>query len=352
MQITEQDFRKGFVEIKTESLDDLWVLSHIIDKSDFISSRTSRKIKIGDETDRKKKASKKLFYLKIQVEEVKFHKYANSLRISGKVTEEKENIPKGSYHTLEINDDSSLKIQKEKFLNFQVKKLKEASKQKKSKILICILERDEAGFALMKGYGYEYLGEIQGNVQKKSVEEKQKPSFYKEVIKKLEEYDKRDQLDHIILASPAFWKEDLMKELKSSIKNKITLATVNSFGKSGINEVLKRDEIKKVMHEDRIHKETELVEELLKEISKDKLAIYGIKETKKASDMNAIKTLLVSDSLIHKYRQEDNYEKIDKIMRSTESSKGEVHIISTEHEAGKKLKGLGGIGGILRYKIN
>jgi stalled ribosome rescue protein Dom34 len=32
--------------------------------------------------------------------------------------------------------------------------------------------------------------------------------------------------------------------------------------------------------------------------------------------------------------------------------KGEIHIISSEFDAGKKLDGLGGIGAILRYKMN
>jgi len=352
MKILKSDFKKGFAEIKIESLDDLWILSHIIDNNDVVSSKTTRKIKIGDEQDRNKRVSKKQFYLKIRVEDIKFHKYSNSLRISGKVIEEKQDISKGSYHTLDIEENSTLKIQKEKFLQYQIKKLKEASQQKRAKILICILERDQACFAIIKDYGYDYLGEIEGKVQKKAVEEKQTQSFYKEVIKKLEEYDKRYSLDHIILASPAFFKDDLMKELNSQIKNKITLATVNSFGKSGINEVLKRDEINKVMHHERITRETKLVEELLTEISKDNLAVYGIRETSKASKAGAIKTLLITDDIIHKYRQENKYEKVDGIMKTTDSSKGEVHIISTDHEAGKKLKGLGGIAAILRYKIN
>jgi protein pelota len=352
MDILKHNFKKGFIEIKTESLDDLWIVSNIIDPGDLVSSKTSRKIKIGKEDERSTKASKKLIYLTIQVKEIKFHKYSNSLRISGTTIEEKEDIPKGAHHTLDIIENSILKIQKEKWFDFQIKRIKEAVEEKKSKILICILERDEACFALIKGYGYDYLGEIQGKVQKKSITEKIKNRFYDEVIKKLEDYDKRLKIDYIILASPAFWKEDLMKEIKSDIKEKITLATCNSFGKTGINEVLKRDEIKKVLKKDRIVKETNLVEELLIGISKNSPVSYGLKEVKEAIEAKAVTKLLVTDELIHKLRQENKYEELEQIMKKVENSKGEVHIISTNHEAGKKLKGLGGIGAILRYKIN
>jgi len=351
MEITKQNFKKGFLEIKAESLDDLWIISNIIDSNDLVSSKTSRKIKIPKENERTQKSTKKSIYLTIKVIEVKFHKYSNSLRISGTTLEEKENIPKASHHTLDITENSILKIQKEKWLDFQIKRIKETVEEKKSKILVCVLERDEACFALIKGYGYDYLSEIQGKVQKKSSPEKVKSKFYNEVIKQLEEYDKRLKIDNIILASPAFWKDDLMKLITSKIKEKITLATCNSFGKTGINEVLKRDEIKKVLKKDRIIKETSLVEELLLEISKDNLAVYGLKETRKAVEANAVSKLLITDELLHKLRQENKYKELETLMKTVETSKGEVYIISKEHEAGKKLKGLGNIGAILRYKI-
>jgi len=35
-----------------------------------------------------------------------------------------------------------------------------------------------------------------------------------------------------------------------------------------------------------------------------------------------------------------------------DKTKGDVFIISEEHDAGKKFQGLGGIGGILRYRLN
>jgi len=39
-------------------------------------------------------------------------------------------------------------------------------------------------------------------------------------------------------------------------------------------------------------------------------------------------------------------------MKNTESMKGTVNIIGSDHDGGKKLDGLGGMGAILRYKLN
>jgi protein pelota len=81
-------------------------------------------------------------------------------------------------------------------------------------------------------------------------------------------------------------------------------------------------------------------------------AEYGIKNIKKAIEMGAVSVLLITDSLIHKKRQEDTFAEIENIMHDAENANGEICIISSEHEGGKKLDGLGGIGALLRYKIS
>ena len=70
-----------------------------------------------------------------------------------------------------------------------------------------------------------------------------------------------------------------------------------------------------------------------------------------AADAHAIKTLLVTDEFIHKHREEGTYTAIDKIMKDVDSSTGDVYVISTEHDAGKKLDGIGGIAAVLRFRL-
>jgi protein pelota len=220
-------------------------------------------------------------------------------------------------------------------------------------MLIVVHDREEAYFALMKKYGYDILSHIEGEVQKKDQEQKINKNFYQEVIKQIQDYVKKYKIKTIILASPAFWRQELNKELKDDeLKKQIIFATCSSVGKTAFNEVLKRDEVKQALHEDRITKELNLVEELLSEIKKNDLAVYGIKETENAVNAGAVKELLVSDSLIQKSRDKGKYERLDSIMKTTESTKGKVNIISSEHDGGKKLNGLGSIAAILRYKLN
>ncbi|MBT3984713.1 mRNA surveillance protein pelota [archaeon] len=354
MKIIFQDIKKGEVKLLTNSLDDLWFLSNIIDENDLITGKTIRKIRLGED-ERNTKIIKKVVTLEIKAEKIEFHKYSNSLRVSGKITQAPEDIPRGFYHTFDIDDKTTIKIRKLVWPKYQLQRLKESTEEKISNILICALDREQATFALLTPSGYKILTEIEGQVQKKEVENKNTKDFYLDIAKIMKEYVDRYNLESIILASPAFWKEDLMKEIKkkySQLTNKITLATCNTLGKNAIEEVLKRKEVESVLKKDRTTRETQYVEELLEKIAANKEGAYGIKEVKQASDAGAIKKLLVTDEIIHKLREENKFEELDKIMKAVDQQKGDVHIISTDHEAGKKLQGLGGIGAILRYNLN
>ena len=352
MKIIHSDLKKGEIKVKAENLDDLWYLSQIIEKNDFIKGRTFRKIKIGEDTERKQSIIKKPVFLKIQVEKVEFGKNSSTLRVSGMIKEAPEDIPLGSYHSFNVEENSIIEIIKQKWMKFQLDKLNEASRQQ-AKILVCVHDREEAYFALMKKYGYELLSSLKGNVAKKADLKQIEGKFYREIINQLNEYNMRYGLSKIILASPAFWKEELMKELEDGpIKEKIILATCSSIGENAINEVLKRPETENALKQDRIAKEYHYVEELLAEIAKNNLASYGLKETKNAVEAGAVRILLVTDKFIQGRRMENNAGEVDYIINAADNSKGDVLIVSSEHEAGRKLDGLGGIAAILRYKLS
>jgi protein pelota len=353
MKLLHSNLKKGEVNVLSQNLDDLWYLSAIIEPGDIVQGRTLRKIKVGSIEQRAKEASKKPVFLKIEVEKVEFSKYSNVLRVSGIIKEAPEDIPLGEHHTFNVGENASITIIKKQWLKYQLGKLKEACAEKKSSLLICVHDREEAYFALLKKYGYEILSHIHGEVQKKREENVKKESFYPSVVSKIKEYAERYKIKQIIIASPAFWKEDLMEEVKDNeLKQIIVLATCSSATKNGIEEVIKRPEVREALKQERAAKEINKVEELLTEIAKGNLAAYGLSETEKAASMGAVGELLITGSFMQKSRSENFYNEIDKIMKMVDKAKGEIEIISSEHEGGKKLDGLGGIAAILRFKMS
>ncbi len=353
MKLIHSNLKKGEAKILTQNLDDLWYLSTIIEPKDLVSGKTFRKIKATSNEEKSKDATKKSVFLKIQVEKVEFSKYTNILRVSGVIKEAPEDIPLGEHHTFNVDDNTAITLIKQQWLKYQFDKLKEACSEKKSSLIICVLDREEAYFALFKKYGYEILAHFEGEVEKKREENTKKENFYLKIINKMKEYVDRYQIKQIIVGSPAFWKEDLMDELKDyDLKQKIILATCSSATKNGIDEVIKRPEVRQALKQERAANEMNKVEELFAEIGKNNLFAYGLKETEKASSMGAIKELLITDSFIQKSRTENFYKDIENIMKTVDKTKGDIVIISSEHEGGSRLDGLGGIGAILRFKLN
>jgi protein pelota len=97
--------------------------------------------------------------------------------------------------------------------------------------------------------------------------------------------------------------------------------------------------------------ESSVIEEVLLEISKEGKVVYGLKETDNAVYSGAVEMLVVSTKFIEKEIESGKYKEINDMMKTVEKGKGSVKIINSENEPGQKLDGIGGIAGLLRYKL-
>ena len=229
MKILYKNLKKGEVRVKVENPEDLWYLSNTIDPGDLIRGHTIRKIKVGAEEQRKIRIDKKKVYVTIKTEKVEFKPDQGVLRVLGIIVEAPDLVQKGSHHTFNLEENSTATIIKESWLRYQADRLQEAATLKPPKIVICVLDREKAYFAKLKRNNYEVLSKFEGAVEKKAEKTQAKGNFYADVIKQLNEYDSRYKLDSIVVASPAFFKEDLMKNLKDEeLREKIVLATCSS----------------------------------------------------------------------------------------------------------------------------
>lgn len=351
MRTIKKNLKDGEIVLRIDNPDDFWYLSQIIDPGDRISGKTFRKMTFGgDKSSENVKVVRKPIFLEIKSEKIDLSDH--SLRATGKIINGPDDIPLGSYHSFSLEDGDQFRIKKSQWLGFQLEKVKEASEGVRSKVLLVLFDREEAHFALMKSYGFEVLASLKGSVAKKRAGVVSKGDFYAEILAAIKDYDARYSLDHIVVASPAFWKDELLKRIKdNALKKKIISSSCHSVGKKSFDELLKSTELKGALREDRVSQEVQFVESLLSEISKDGLASYGFKEVVLAGESGAIASLLVSDAFLSAKREEGSFHKLDKLMKLVERQQGKVVMISHKHEGGKKLDGLGGIGAILRFKV-
>jgi len=349
MQLIHQDFKKGKVRLKLTDPEDVWYLTSIIDAGDSLTGTASRKIKIG--TEERAQVAKKTFTVTLEVAEVSFASDEKSLRINGKVLLAPDYVPLGSYQAIELALGDEFVLEKSQWMGYQQQKLKEACKQRQS-YLLCVFDREDALFAITKPAGFEVLVKIQGEVTKKRTLAEVKKDFYQEIIALLETYALRYLPEKIILASPAFYKEILLQKINNAeLKKQIVLASCSDVSEAAFTEVMKRPELQAVLRESRLREEEMLMDELLKEIHTENLAVYGWKETQQAVLAGAVGRLLVSDGLIKKKRAGGTYAELDEVLKKVDKLDGKVFLLSSSTDAGKKLDGLGGIAAVLRYRL-
>ena len=165
----------------------------------------------------------------------------------------------------------------------------------------------------------------------------------KDAIKKFE------AIQNIIIVGPGFVKGDFYDYLKEKHKDLAKISIVESTGsggRNGINEVLRKGTVEKLTSQNRVAFEMGAVNKLLEEIGKNSSKIvYGLKQTKNAINMGAVDRLLILDVNV---ASDDMGDSMDMV----ENMKGEVMVISSEHDGGKQLESLGGMAAFLRYAIN
>ncbi len=351
MRLDHKNLKEGTIRLTVENPDDLWYLSQIIEAGDEITSRTLRKIERGGEGE-KKQVSRVPVVLSICAEKIEWAKSSPTLRILGTITQGPEDAPRSEHHSFSVEAGISLTIHKEHWPSYQLERVEESLAGEKGSVMLLLFDREEALFVLLKKYGYDLLTTFSGSVPKKESHHKADNTFYEDILKQLAHYDNRYKLTSIIIASPAFFKEDLLKELKDqSLKKKIILATIHSIGRNGIEEVLKRPEVKTALLSERAGKEMMLVDELLAVISRGGSAAYGKKEVSRAAQAGAVSHLLITDRLLMNMREKGESNALETLMKSVDQSSGNITIVSSDHEGGHKLDGLGGIGALLRYKL-
>jgi protein pelota len=342
MRIIEERLKgnEGEIKLIPENLDDLWHLKYIIEPGDVVFALTKR---ISESSDKLRSDKEKVTVrLGIQVEKVEFHKFANRLRITGKIV---AGVEDSGYHTINISVGKELSIIKE-WKDEQLKRIKyaeEASKQ--PEIVIVTIEEGEAIIGVVRQWGVEEISNVKRSYGKDTTSYRQE--FFGEVLSQLENMN----FKYVVIAGPGFTKDDFVefvKEKNPEMAKKMIVVDTSSIGMRGFIEVLKRGVLKRIAGEIRLAEEAEYMDQLLERIAKGERVAYGVEEVKKAYEYGAIEVLLIADEFL---REERDKWDIDSFMRDVEMSKGKIVIMSTEFEPGKRLMALGGIAALLRFDI-
>ncbi len=339
MKIKHKDLKRGEIRVEAETPEDLWLLSEVIREGDVVEGTAERKVKVGTGKD---KTARKKGRVRLRVEKAEFE--GKKLRINGKIESGPEEFPRGNYQSITLKERGEIKVVKEKWHGYEVKKLEES--RAKNRTLIVVFNREEAVFGKIGRRGCEVLSRIKGDVKKKR-RDVEGENFFKRISESIKKYLERDY-ENVVVASPGFWNEYLEEELDSETKKVLIKAKCNRVGEEGLREVMKRPELEKSLKNARERKELRVVEDMLKSLREDK-ASYGVEEAEKSAERGRTERLVVSESFLKRKREEaSGFQRVEEIMREVEEKGGEVVLISTK-DAERRVDGLGGVISVDRW---
>jgi protein pelota len=360
LKIVHRNLKKGILVLKPENLDDLWILYNVILPGDRVYAKSQRRVKAREETLRQDSGQRVTLYLGVQVEDVYYDPNFNRLRVKGLIVEGPEDLIKiGSHHTLNVELNFEIRVVKEVWPDYLVKRIKESlDSEERPRVLVVAIEEGEACIAKVGDYGIDVTANISVSIPGKQDETKLRDTilqkFFSDVFAAIKQSLSDKRIKSIVVAGPGFTKERLLSYLQrdKEVAKLCSLENVSNGGKAGVNEVIRRGALTKVLEEIRLVEESSLIDELLRRLGKDeRTAAYGRGEVEKAAGYGAVETLLITDRLLRGASAEERT-KLDMLLKTVEKARGRVVILSAENEAGEQLASLGEIAALLRFKVS
>jgi protein pelota len=331
------------IRIQIETDDDIWHIYNILEVGDLVTASTLRRDSSVTDKIRAERAEKKRMTLGIRVEKIEFSEDDLRLKVLGTIENGPQDI--GQHHTLMMEVGDSPIVDKRHWKETQLERLKRAAADtNKPRMVFVSMDQDEATIAVLRQFGLKELATVRSGRSGKLYSEKpQADGYHAEIAAKISASAEPEM--PLVILGPGFEKEALAEYLKKDggRRGKVFVYHTGQSGMAGVNELMKAGMGADLLRESSVGAELEAVEELMSAIGRNGPATYGPAQVAAAAEAGAVEKLLVLDE---KLREED----LDAVVKAVESQKGQVLVVSGQHDGGKQLAALGGIAALLRYR--
>ncbi len=349
MNLEAVDEDRGYLRVRVESEDDLWLLSLLIEEGDVVASKTTRDVRI--EGSEKKRIP---MVLAIRVQGMEFQPFSGRLRIKGVVVEGPDEYGlKGSHHTLSIDVGMSVDIvKKEERIDLKlVEKILRISRRGKG--LMVALDQDEYAIALVQSQGLRYIRE--GYISSPSKRDPSSYEAYEKSLSELLESIKKAVNEHrvsiIAIGSPGAMAEKIAMALKNILPGaRVITDSISIGGRAGVEEMLRRGTVSKILSEQAAIEAEEMIKEYIETLSREpEKTAAGLEKILIAARMNAVKKTAILETMMRGDRA--TREAVNEILSLSIEKGYEVLIVPIESPAGERLRMMGGAIAILRYNL-
>ncbi|KAI4525440.1 hypothetical protein K525DRAFT_261340 [Schizophyllum commune Loenen D] len=383
----------GHVTLRPEDDEDMWHLYNLIQKGDSVRAPAVRRVQNVSSTGSVESHRVRL-NLTLEVSKVEFlsgaapagsgpdssgdpnspQSSSAALQISGRVTSENPHVRMGAFHTLDVEANRDVRIEKaDGWDSVALQRVNEAIEPGRgAEVAAVVCGEGTAAFCLLSQHMTLVTQRISVPVPRKagvsgaSQHEKALAKFYATLYDSFVRHVPyaAATLRAIVIASPG-WVRDAVhdyllaeagkrgdKPLQKALREKVVKVHVSSPHVHSMVEVLKSPEVVAQLKETKFAREGVMLDRFFKMLGTDEMrAWYGPDHVCLAADRGAIGTLLISDELFRSSDPETR-KKYVAVVEATQQKGGEVLIFSSMHESGQQLNQLTGIAAILTFPLD
>ncbi|ESZ94715.1 translation factor pelota [Sclerotinia borealis F-4128] len=362
----------GTITLFPEEPEDMWHIYNLITPTDILRASAIRRVTSESSTG-STSSIRVHIKLSIRVTSIDFDPQAGQLHVSGRVCEENKYVKIGGFHTLDLELQRNFTLEKhDGWDSIALDVVKEAVRQDKEGVVpAVVMQEGMANICLITEHQTILKQRVEVGIPRKrngmaGDHDKGLQRFYQTTFETLLRHVDITQPRPLLLASPGFVAQGFQKYIldeasrtgnKALLANKSNLVVVHS--SSGhlhsLNEILKSPEVLVKLRDTKYARETRFMDEFMSLLREDDgRAWYGPTEVEKAVEKGAVGrgggVLLISNGLFRS--QEIGVRKrwvtlVDKVKEEG----GEARVLSSDHESGKRLEGLGGIAAILTFLL-
>ncbi|GKZ87028.1 translation factor pelota [Aspergillus niger] len=380
----------GTVTLCPEEPEDMWHAYNLIRPNDLLRASAIRRVTTTQETGSTTSARVHLM-LEIRVKNLDFDPQSSQLHVSGTIVNETAHTKIGQHHTLDLELNRNFTLEKEVgadgegvgWDSIAVQMLKDAvdeGGQRRAEAVAVVMQEGLAHICFIGQFQTILKQKIEMSVPRKrhggGDHDKGMSKFFQvtldTLLRQLEfntssaSLTSSETVRPVLLASPGFVASGFQKyiqlqaststpALKRLLPSIVVVHSASGYLHS-LAEVLQSPAVKTILADTKYARETKLMDDFLDQLRKEtNKATYGPREVEFAVDQGAVGrgggVLIISNRL---FRSQDVAERkrwVSLVDRVRDVEGGEVRVLSSDHESGRRLDGLGGVAALLTFPI-
>ncbi|PGH17954.1 mRNA surveillance protein pelota [Helicocarpus griseus UAMH5409] len=398
MRLIKQNIERngsGSVTLYPEEPEDMWHCYNLIRPHDLLKASAIRRVTTTATTGTTS-SSRVHMTLQIRVKSLDFDPQSSQLHVSGQIVAENPYTKIGQYHTLDLELQRNFTLIKEVEASGEaggwdsvaIEMLKEAvdaGGDRRAEAVAVVMQEGLAHICFIGQYQTVLKQKVELSIPRKrqggTDHDKTLTKFYQntlEALLRLLEVNATSTQPSsasstngtpskpILLASPGFTAAGFQKHIQSaantsspalkSLLQNVVVVHSSSGHMHSLAEVLQSPSVQTLLSNTKYAKETTLMDRFYSELRKETdKATYGPREVESAVDQGAVGrgggVLIISNRLFRAQDVAERQRWVSLVDRVRDVEGGEVRVLSSDHESGKRLDGLGGVAALLTFPI-